>query len=135
VDAVKLVRATDTLLDELHAQESALKALEFRIAEAGRQQAIPIDEARLRRRVAGLAVEFRATLKQGGPAARRLLQRVLNGRRVPCVPFREGRRRGYRFCEERIPYSGLLSNDIGGPNGLPTSLDMGVFAWAGEAVT
>lgn len=117
VEAVKLGRATATLLDELHAQEAALKALELRIAEAGRQQAIPIDEAHLRRRVAVLAAEFRASLKQAGPAARRLLQRVLNGRRVPCVPFREGRRRGYRFCDERVAYSGLLSNDIGGPKG------------------
>jgi hypothetical protein len=100
------------------AKDTALKALELRIAEAGRQLAIPIDEARLRRRVAALAAEFRAILKESRPSARHLLQRVLNGRRVPCVPFREGRRRGYRFCEERIPYSGLLSNDIGGPNGI-----------------
>jgi len=67
-----------------------------------------------------VAAEFRETLKQGGPRARRLLQRVLNGRRVPCVPFREKDRRGYRFRQEEIPYSGVLSNDVGGPNGIRT---------------
>ncbi len=34
------------------------------------------------------------------------------------MPFREPGRRGYRFRQEEIPYSGLLSNDIGGPNGI-----------------
>jgi len=120
VDAVKLGRATDTLLAELHAQEAALKALERQIAEAGRQHTIPVDDAALRRRVAAVAAEFRTTLKQGGPPARRLMQRVLNGRRVPCEPFREPGRRGYRFREEKIPYSAVMSNDIGGPNGIRT---------------
>jgi len=67
-----------------------------------------------------VAVEFRATLKEGGPSARRLLQRVLNGRRVPCESFREAGRRGYRFRENAIPYSGVMSNDVGGPNGIRT---------------
>jgi len=71
-------------------------------------------------RVAAVAAEFRTTLKAGGPHARRLLQRVLNGRRVPCEPFRESGRRGYRFSAEEIPYSGLLCNEIGGPNGIRT---------------
>ena len=35
VDAVKLGRATETLLSELQTQEAALKALERRIAQAG----------------------------------------------------------------------------------------------------
>ena len=86
----------------------------------GRQHTIPVDDAALRRRVAAVAAEFRTTLKQGGPPARRLMQRVLNGRRVPCEPFREPGRRGYRFREEKIPYSAVMSNDIGGPNGIRT---------------
>ena len=81
---------------------------------------VPIDRQRLTARVEAVAAEFRATITQGGPQARRLLQRVLNGRRVPCVPFRESGRRGYRFRAEEIPYTGLLSNDIGGPNGIRT---------------
>ena len=118
VDAVKLGRATDTLLSELQTQEAALKALERRIGEATGQRVVRLDDAGLVARVGAVAAEFRATLKQGGPRARRLLQQVLNGRRVPCVPFREKDRRGYRFRQEEIPYSGLLSNDIGGPNGI-----------------
>jgi len=120
VDAVKLGRATDTLLSELQTQEAALKALERRIAEAGEQRVVRIDDTGLVARVGAVAAEFRETLKQGGPRARRLLQRVLNGRRVPCVPFREKDRRGYRFRQEEIPYSGVLSNDVGGPNGIRT---------------
>src|SRR5688572_7290719 len=119
VEAVKLGRATDTLLGELTAQELALKALERRIGEAP-QRVVRIDGAALAGRVATVAAEFRTTLKAGGPNARRLLQRVLNGRRVPCEAFREQGRRGYRFREEQIPYAGLLSNDIGGPNGIRT---------------
>jgi len=118
VDAVKLGRATDTLLSELQTQEAALKALERRIGEATGQRVVRLDDAGLVARVGAVAAEFRATLKQGGPRARRLLQQVLNGRRVPCVPFREKDRRGYRFRQEEIPYGGVLSNDIGGPNGI-----------------
>jgi hypothetical protein len=117
VEAVKLGHATDTLLSELQIQETALKALERRIAEADGQPVVRDDEAALLARIGAVAAEFRATLSEGGPRARRLLQRVLNGRRVPCVPFREKDRRGYRFRQEVMPYSGLLSNDIGGPNG------------------
>jgi site-specific DNA recombinase len=117
VDAVKRGRATDTLLGELQTQEAALKALERRIAETGGPRVALVDDPRLAARVGVVAAEFRATLKHGGPQARRLLQRVLNGRRVPCVPFREKDRRGYRFRQEEIPYSGLMSNDVGGPNG------------------
>jgi hypothetical protein len=118
VDAVKLGRATETLLDELQTQEAALKALQRRIADLDGRRVVPIDSARLAARVAAVASEFRATLKNGGPQARRLLQRVPNGRRVPCVPFREPTRRGYRFRAEEIPYNRLPSNDIGGPNGI-----------------
>jgi site-specific DNA recombinase len=120
VDAVKLGRATEILLRELEVQEAALKSLERRIADLDGRRVVPIDGARLAARVAAVAGEFRATIKKGGPQARRLLQRVLNGRRVPCVPFREPGRRGYRFREEEIPYSGVLSNDVGGPNGIRT---------------
>ena len=89
---------------------------ERRIAEVGGGPRVArIDDAALVARVGAVAAEFREMLKQGGPRARRLLQRVLNGRRVPCVPFREAGRRGYRFREEEIPYAGVLSNDIGGP--------------------
>jgi site-specific DNA recombinase len=120
VDAVKRGRATDTLLAELQTQEAALKALERRIADLGEQRIAPVDDASLTARVAAVAAEFRATLKERGPRARRLLQRVLNGRRVRCHPFREPERRGYRFREEEIPYSAVMSNDIGGPNGIRT---------------
>jgi hypothetical protein len=84
--------------------------------------------------VAAVAAEFLTTLKAGRPSARRLLQRVLNGRRVPCEAFREKGRRGYRFREDAIPYAGLMSNEVGGPNGIPTSLGLGVFHLKGQAV-
>jgi site-specific DNA recombinase len=115
VDAVKVGRATETLLGELQTQEAALKALERRMAELEVRHVEPVDHGRLAARVAAVAGEFRATLKHGGPHARRLLQRVLHGRRVPCVPFREPHRRGYRFCEEKLSYTGLFT-DLGGPN-------------------
>lgn len=107
------------ILDELHAQETALKAQERRISELP-DDAPSLSTKALAGRVAAVAAKFRATLKEGEPKARRLLQRVLNGRRVPCDPFRELGRRGYRFSEKDIPYSGVLSsdvNDVGGPNG------------------
>lgn len=117
VDAVKRGRATDTLLEELHRQEAALKALERRIAELDERHIVTLDKKSLAGRLAVAASEFRATLKRGGPGVRLLLQRVLNGQRVPCHPFREDGRRGYRFRAEEIPYTGVLSNDVGGPNG------------------
>jgi hypothetical protein len=117
VDAVKLGRATGTLLAELATQETALKGLERRIADIdGSRVVVPTDSARLTARVAAAAREFRAMLKDGGPRARRVLQRVLDGRRVPCEPFRDPGRRGYRFREEKVPYAGLFT-DLGGPNG------------------
>ena len=73
--------------------------------------------AQLAARVAAAAREFRATLKEGGLLARRVLQRVLNGRRVPCGGFRDTGRRGYRFRKEEVPYAGLFT-DLGGPNGI-----------------
>jgi hypothetical protein len=79
--------------------------------------ATPLDGRALAGRLEAVAAEFRVTLKEGGPQARRLLQRVLNGRRVPCEPFREGGRRGYRFAAEKLSYSGVMSNDVSGPNG------------------
>jgi site-specific DNA recombinase len=121
VDAVKLGRATETLLAELGTQEAALKALERRVADLNGRQAIPVDKAALRGRVAAVAAELRDALKQGGARARRLLQRVLNGRRVPCEPFREPGRKGYRFREEAIPYEGMFT-DVGGPNGIRANL-------------
>jgi hypothetical protein len=95
-------RATETLLDELQTQEAALKALDRRMADLDDRRVVPIDGARLASRVAAVAAHCWATIKQGGPQARRLLQCVLKGRRVPCAPFREPGRRGYRFCEEKI---------------------------------
>ena len=121
LDAVKRGRATDTLLEELQRQEAALKTLERRIAELDARRIVPMDGPRLAGRLAAIAGEFRATLKRGGPGVRLLLQRVLNGRRVPCHPFREPGRRGYRFRADEIPYAGMLSNDVGGPNGIAAS--------------
>jgi len=40
----------------------------------------------------------------------------------------------YRFRRGGDPGARLLS-ELGGPNGLPTSLDFGVFTLSGEAVT
>src|SRR5262245_33484108 len=143
VDAVKLGRATDTLLSELATQETALKALERRIADLDGQGIVPVDGAQLRSRVAAVAAEFRTTLKGGGRKGRRRLQRLLNGRRVPCEAFHEPGRRGYRFREEKIPYAGVMSTDRGGPNGIrtrvsalrgpcPGPLDDGAERWLGE---
>lgn len=95
----------------------------------------PIDGVRLAARVETVAAEFRATIKDGGARARLLLQRVLNGRRVPCVPFRESGRRGYRFREEQIPYHGVLSNDVGGPNGIWSSDVFSAVTFEGLAMT
>jgi hypothetical protein len=92
-------------------------SLERRIAEPSERRSTPLDGRTLAGRLEAAAAELRATLKEGGPQARRLLQRVLNGRRVPCEPFREGGRRGYRFGVEKLSYSGVMSNDVGGPNG------------------
>jgi hypothetical protein len=120
VDAVKLGRATDTLLAELATQEAALKGLERRIADIdGSRVVVATDGARLTARVAAAAREFRAMLKDGGPRARRVLQRVLDDRRVPCEPLRDPGRHGYRFREEKVPYAGLFT-DLGGPNGIRT---------------
>src|SRR5262245_9246448 len=64
VDAVKLGRATDTLLSELQTQEAALKALERRIAAMGGPRAVPVDDAGLVARVRAVAAEFRGKLKK-----------------------------------------------------------------------
>src|SRR4030095_14245415 len=101
---VKLGRATDTLLAELQTQEAGLKALERRITDLDGRRVPQLDGTALAKRVTAVAAEFRVTLKQEGPQTRRLLQRILNGRRVPCQPFREEGRRGYRFGVEGIPY-------------------------------
>ena len=120
VDAVKRGRATDTLLAELGDQETALKTLESRIAAIDPRPVVSLDAKVMRARLETIAADFRATLKTGGTSARRLLQRVLNGRRVPCEPFREAGRKGYRFREDEIPLDGVMFTDIGGPNGIRT---------------
>jgi hypothetical protein len=71
VEAVKLGHATDTLLSELAAQESALKALERRISELDRRRAVAIDETVLAGRVTAAAAGFRDIPKANGLNARR----------------------------------------------------------------
>jgi hypothetical protein len=66
VDAVKLGQATETLLAELAIQETALKALERRMADLDGRRVVPIDSKRLTARVEAVAAEFRATITQGG---------------------------------------------------------------------
>jgi DNA invertase Pin-like site-specific DNA recombinase len=112
VDAVKRGRATDTLLSELAAQEERGKTIARRLAELdGRLRAVPkVDVTLLTARLTALGRDLRGTLASGGPDARRLLQRVLNGRRVACEAFREPGRRGYRFHAAGIPYAGAFDD-------------------------
>ena len=56
---------------------------------------------------------------------RLVLQRVLNGRRVACEPFREPDRRGYRF-RATGSYAGMLFTDMCGPNGTRYLLYSGI---------
>jgi hypothetical protein len=137
LDAVKGGRATDTLLGELATQEARVKALERRIAECdGRPVIVPSDAGQLTTHVLAAAATFRTTLQAGGPRARVVLQRVLNGRRLPCEAFRDADRKGYRFRADDIPYASLLFDDVRGPKGISTSvnaLDLGAFTLAGLA--
>jgi hypothetical protein len=69
-----------------------------------------VDVTLLTARLTALGRDLRGTLASGGPDARRLLQRVLNGRRVACEAFREPGRRGYRFHAAGIPYAGAFDD-------------------------
>src|SRR5215472_6747727 len=102
--------------------EERAKAIARQLAELERQQranVVPLDRTRLAARLQAMGRDVRGLLAAGGPETRRKLQRVLNGRRVACEPFREPGRRGYRFRATGT-YAGALSNDIGGPNGIRT---------------
>jgi site-specific DNA recombinase len=121
LDAVKSGRATDTLLAELAAQEARAKAIDQQLAALDAQRhPVSLDSKRLAARLQELGRDVRSVLAQGAPDARRLLlQRVLNGRRVACEPFREPDQRGYRF-RATGSYAGMLFTDMCGPNGIRT---------------
>ena len=122
LDAVKGGRATDTLLAELTVQEERAKTLDRQLAALeSRPRPVSLDSKRLAARLQAMGRDVRGVLAAGGPEARILLQRVLNGRRVACEPFREPGRRGYRF-RATGSYAGVLSNsnDMCGPNGIRT---------------
>ena len=120
LDAVKLGHATETLLAEIQRQEAEAKVIARELADLdSRARIVPIEGKQLEARLTALGRNLRGVLERKGPPARRLLQRVLNGRRIACHPFREGRLRGYRFEEKELPYSALFTN-VGGPNGIRT---------------
>jgi site-specific DNA recombinase len=120
LEAVKHGRATETLLAELAVQEARGKALDRELAELDqRPRVVPLDRKGLEARLTALGRDMRGVLGAGGPEARRLLQRVLNGRRVACTPFREAGRRGYRF-RATGNYAGVVSQEMRGPNGIRT---------------
>jgi len=126
LDAVKQGRATETLLTELAMQEERAKAIARQLAEVEHQQlanVVPLDRTRLAARLQAMGRDVRGLLAAGGPETRRVLQRVLNGRRVACEPFRKPGRRGYRF-RATGSYAGALSNDIRGPKGKCHSLEL-----------
>ena len=113
VEAVKRGRATDTLLTELAAQEGRGKTIARQLAELEAQPrtVVPkLDITLLTARLTALGRDLRGTLSSGGPEARRLLQRVLNGQRVACEGFREPGRRGYRFRAAGISYTGAFDD-------------------------
>src|SRR5499433_751482 len=126
LDAVKQGRATETLLTELAMQEERAKGVARQLAEVEHQQranVVPLDRTRLAARLQAMGRDVRGLLAAGGPETRRVLQRVLNGRRVACEPFRKPGRRGYRF-RATGSYAGALSNDIRGPKGKCHSLEL-----------
>jgi hypothetical protein len=117
LDAIKSGRATDTLLAELALQEERAKAIDRQLAALdARPSPVSLDSKRLTARLHALGRDVRGTLAAGGPEARQLLQRALNGRRVACTPFREPGRRGYRF-RATGSYAAVLgnSNNMRGP--------------------
>jgi site-specific DNA recombinase len=119
LDAVKLGRATETLLAELAVQEERAQAIGRQLAELeNRPRLVPLERKRLEARLHALGRDVRGVLGAGGPDARHLLQRVLGGRRVACQPFREAGRRGYRFRATGT-YADVLSNDMRNPLGPP----------------
>src|SRR5262249_49097398 len=94
VDAVKLGRATETLLAELQGQEERQKAIGRELAELDSRARV-VDAKRLTAQLEQRARKLRAELERRTPHTRRLLQRILNGARIPCEPFVEEDRRGY----------------------------------------
>jgi hypothetical protein len=120
VEAVKRGRATETLLAELAVQEERAKTIGRQLAALEQEpRLVPLDSKRLAARLQELGRNVRSVLAAGGPEARRVLQCVLNGRRVACAPFREPDRRGYRFRAIGT-YAGVLSDDVRIPLGPPS---------------
>jgi site-specific DNA recombinase len=120
LEAVKSGRATETLLAELAVQEGRAKAIGQELAALeARPRVVPLDRKHLEARLTAMGRDVRGVLGAGRPEARRVLQRVLNGRRVACEPFREPGRRGYRF-RATGSYAGVVSQEMRGPNGIRT---------------
>jgi hypothetical protein len=69
--------------------------------------------------------------------------RKLLADKIEIEPVGARRQRGFKF-RRAVTVDRLIDGDMivatnntpvsGGPNGLPTSLDMGAFTWAGEAI-
>jgi site-specific DNA recombinase len=112
VMAVRSGHATETLLAELADQEARGKALARQLADLD-VRPVTVDSGALVARLTALAGDIRGLLDERGPRVRRLLQRVLAGRRVACEAFRESGRKGYRFTTTGT-YSGLMSHDMSG---------------------
>jgi|SRR5215510_5645167 len=117
-------------------EEEHARTLDRQLADLANQAPrTPLDRKRVVARLVALSRNVRGVLAAGGPEARCVLQRILNGRRVACEPFREPDSRGYRFRATGT-YAGVLSSDVGGPNGkhILGDVDLGEFTVAGEAL-
>ncbi len=97
-------------------EEARARTLERQLADlADQAPRVPLDRKRLAARLVAMSRNVGGVLAAGGLEARCVLQRILNGRRVACGPFREPDSRGYRF-RATATYAGVLSSDVGGPN-------------------
>ena len=117
LNAIKRGEALDSLLTDLGTQEARQKAIARELADlAPRARVVPLDGKRLADRLEQKARQLRGELQQDKPRARRLLQAILNGQRIPCYAYEDGDERGYSF--EATGTYGALFTDVGGPNGI-----------------
>ena len=124
----------------MSAEKARKMMLSANLQKLGRRTALAslqVDEiaGRLRTRIGDVA----GLLGKQTAQARQMLRKVLADK-IDLEPVGSGRQRGYKFrgalSLEKLIEGEAMNNtsDCGGPNGIPTSLDVGGFTLAGEAV-
>jgi hypothetical protein len=87
----------ETIVTEMKAEEARKAAQAAELEGLDRLAAVAIDDARVKRELAGYALDVRSLLGQHTPQARQMLRKLLGEEKITLTPVEIDGRRRYRF--------------------------------------